>query len=587
MNGLVIITTKASNKHGLGDVKRSIWLAKFFNKDFQFDHLFIINRNKKLEQVLKEEKINYIIAQNVLEEKKIIVNSSCDLLIIDKRDTNAGIYKNVKCTTIGLDNYGLDSNYFDYLINALPYYKNTESNYSGGKFLLFPENIWKYQKPKVLKPIKKVLVTFGGSDPKDLSFIMKEVFELIKNPLEITIILGPLYEGKLKNCYISPHIKLIEFQENIYEIINESHLVITSFGITAYEASIIGTPVFIVNPSAYHEKLTNKVNLASGGVGSLKKINSIKNKLLHFIDHIEFPSLELPNKGNLNLKILIKSILEKKKRRCPICDRNKSFVVLREQQNNLYYCGKDMIFFRNPEYVSSISYTSNYFLDDYKKQYGKTYEEDKENINKLNRNRLKKIQKLIKDKNRKKNLLEVGCALGYFMELAQQTGDFDCEGIEVSSYAANYAKNKLGLNVHHKSFLKMNFAHHYYDVISMWYYIEHNDNILKVIEKIKESLKIGGILALSTPNANGVSARKNIKNYAKKIPADHYYEFSPHGLSKFLEKEGFKLLSISTTGIHPKRWIKQPFRIIDKLLAFIMKKRKVGDTFEGYYQRIK
>jgi 2-polyprenyl-3-methyl-5-hydroxy-6-metoxy-1,4-benzoquinol methylase len=316
-------------------------------------------------------------------------------------------------------------------------------------------------------------------------------------------------------------------------------------------------------------------------------MDEIKTRLISFLAFPDFFQIDLPVKGNIDFKLMFDKILKKQKRNCPICGTFKdSLVVKRKDIYNIYWCAKDLVFFRDQDYEAPTLYSSNYFVEDYQKQYGKTYEQDKENINGLNLPRLKTILALTADKSYKKNLLEVGCALGFFLELAKQSGQFEVEGVEISEYAANFAKYKLELNVMQKDFLKTVFSHPVYDVIAMWYYLEHNKQMDDALVKIKEALKIGGILALSTPNANGITARKNHKEYAKIIPEDHYLEFSIPGITAMMKKHGLELVATRITGIHPGRWIKVKSKIINRILTWVMKKKKLGDTFEAYFKRI-
>ena len=62
------------------------------------------------------------------------------------------------------------------------------------------------------------------------------------------------------------------------ELYGQYDLVITSFGLTPYEAEKAGNRVILVNPTAYHEKLARKAGFLSAGVGR-KGIRGL-NKLL-------------------------------------------------------------------------------------------------------------------------------------------------------------------------------------------------------------------------------------------------------------------------------------------------------------------
>lgn len=584
---MVLISTYGSSDFGFGHIKRSLDLASLLEKEFLLNPLFLVNKDDRVLDYIKKANYSFMTLESEEDEKELLLNTDCELLIIDKRDTDLGFYKELPYLTLALDNYGSDSKYIDYVINPLPYYKKSESNFSGSKYMVLSNEFWKAKKIKSSKKIRKILVSFGGADPSDAAFLIKEVFERIKEPYEISIVLGPLYKGKLNlDTRLSENVKILASQESLIPLLQENDLLLTSFGLTAHEAAFLNMPVLLINPAEYHEQLSAKAGFPSLGVRYKLSVESCREKLLQFIHSPSLTHVEKPLEQNINFRMLLTEILKKKKRTCPVCNNTDSQIVKRDAFSNLYYCEDDQIFFREKSYTAQTSYSTNYFVDDYKKQYGKTYEEDKDNIDRLNKPRVEALIELCKNKNRKMNLLEVGCALGFFLKMAQESGRFDVEGVEISSYAAAYASHRLKLKVENKDFLKQEFPYPYYDVVSMWYYIEHNKNFHEVLNKVKKALKPGGIFALSTPNAAGISARKDAKSYATRIPEDHYYEFSPKALKALLEKEGFKLIKVRYTGIHPRRWFSKLPKIFFSFFRYLMRKKGLGDTFEAYFQRL-
>lgn len=577
---------------GFGHIKRSIWLSQFLEKELGYDTLVIFPKNTIVEELLKKEKIHCISFENEEEEKKILTHSSASILFVDKRDTHRLFYKDLPYKTIGLDNYGKDSFYFDYTINPIPYIEEKEANFKSTQYFFFPDDFWSYQKPKKEKPIKKILLSFGGADPKDFSFLLYQTFERINLNYEITFVLGPLYEGKMKTILPSSSLcKILGPQESLYPLIAENDCVFTSFGITAFEAFFLNKPVLLLNPSDYHQKLSDKTGFPSfvflKEKNTKETIEELRKKIIDFLENPVFPPIEIPPSHNALFKNTLKKILAQPQKICPICQKTNSLVLKRNQLENLYFCEKDRIFFRNPDYEAPITYSSNYFLEDYKKQYGKTYEEDRPNIDRLNLPRIQTILKWTKKfGDRKKNLLEVGSAMGFFLDMARKTEEFDPYGIEISEFAAAYTKEKLKIPVENKDFLKTTFERPFYDVLAMWYYMEHNKNLSLVIKKIKEALKKGGILALATPNADGISSRKDRLGYAQRIPADHYYEFSIDSLVQIFSQNGFRLLETRITGIHPKRWFKKCPKILFPFVRYLMRKKQLGDTFELYLEKI-
>jgi len=55
-----------------------------------------------------------------------------------------------------------------------------------------------------------------------------------------------------------------------------------------------------------------------------------------------------------------------------------------------------------------------------------------------------------------------------------------------------------------------------FDALTMWFVIEHFEDLHAVLLKVSESVKKGGVFAFSTPSASGLSARFAKKSFLKK-----------------------------------------------------------------------
>ena len=132
----------------------------------------------------------------------------------------------------------------------------------------------------------------------------------------------------------------------------------------------------------------------------------------------------------------------------------------------------------------------------------------------------------------------------------------------------------------------------HYDVISMWYTIEHFTEVkLKnLIAMIASAQKKGGVLALSTPNALGVSCRKDNKKFLLGSPSDHFFIFSPQSLYRLLDRYGYKPVKVISTGLHLKR-LKRGLPYLEKFLPnrlfiSLCKRFRLGDTMEVYFVKV-
>ena len=237
---------------------------------------------------------------------------------------------------------------------------------------------------------------------------------------------------------------------------------------------------------------------------------------------------------------------------------------------------KYMIQFRQKAEI----YSKEYFFDEYKAQYGKTYIEDFPHIQKMAEGRLSRI---IKKNGR---ILDVGCAYGPFLLKAQEKG-FEPWGLEISEDAVTYIQENFpGMTVYKGAFENLPsglFEENYFDVLTFWYVIEHFQDLTSVLSKAGSLLKMGGILALSTPHASGVSGLFNTKRFLSQSPEDHFTLWDRRSARRAVSLYGFNTIRFHITGHHPERfpqWIRKTVPL--RFLMIISRIMGLGDTFEIY-----
>jgi 2-polyprenyl-3-methyl-5-hydroxy-6-metoxy-1,4-benzoquinol methylase len=265
---------------------------------------------------------------------------------------------------------------------------------------------------------------------------------------------------------------------------------------------------------------------------------------------------------------------------CPICLSAKVTSI----SANLYVCNPCGIAF-NTAY-SQKQYNDSYFLDEYCNQYGKTYLEDFDNIYALSKKRLALILNYIKIKNDTStfSLLDIGSATGIFLQCAKDSGIHNVTGIEISEYASRYCRKQFQIPVIRSSFTDITLSKNY-DIITAWFFIEHCNDPLSVLQKIYDALSKGGLFAFSVPSIFGPLFNFNKLLWINTHPVDHRMDFSPSGAKKILKKCGFRKIYIRPAGIHPERVISshsllfKPFSFLYKFFSMLM---SFSDTIEVY-----
>jgi len=186
-------------------------------------------------------------------------------------------------------------------------------------------------------------------------------------------------------------------------------------------------------------------------------------------------------------------------------------------------------------------------------------------------------------------LLDIGCAMGFFLDVARQKG-WETYGIELSKYSANVAKNELGLNVLNCELIQANFPDNYFDVVTMWDVIEHLPDPALNLKEIYRILKKDGLLVITTGDIDNINARVFKRRWILIAPPWHLYYFSRNTLKAILKNIGFSIKQISNSGIPlcnrnvPR--FPRLFRIVfNKYTLFILGLSGIGDAITVYAEK--
>jgi len=545
----VVLYPHLGPKAGTGHIKR---LLPFFS-DVRFK-VYVIHRNPKF---VKEISNKFDIdSERVFPLSEIkTIPDNIDLIVLDNRESDRYLYDKLKnvAPIVAIDEGGDSRKLIPYTIDILPNLLDSRPNYNN--IGLLDLNI----KDPIDRELKNILISFGGQDPYQLT---RKAVDALKDKYSVTTVIGPLFTKK------DFGVNKIENLSNLKNIFSNYDLVITSFGLTAYEAAAEGVPVALVNPTQYHQDLSNK----AGFYTLDNKFNINYKKAKKLFNNIEFGIKESLTDFIYNLEV---SSLG-----CPICGRKNNSSIQRFKNRTYYHC-----FHCSVDYMAAhqkdVTYSNNYFFEDYKEQYGKTYLEDFDHISNLGLGRINNILKKVKTES---TLLDIGCAYGPFLKAAESKGLIPY-GLDVSKDAVDYINNELDLKAINSPFplskpLDFNSS---FDCITMWYVIEHFKNIDDVLTQVNNLLNSGGVFAFSTPNSAGISSKKSHNNFLKNSPDDHFTIWSPKSAKKVLKEYGFKVYKVKMTGHHPNRfgrYVKGKF--LHRLFMIISHVFKLGDTFEIY-----
>lgn len=232
-------------------------------------------------------------------------------------------------------------------------------------------------------------------------------------------------------------------------------------------------------------------------------------------------------------------------RTCFICRSKKTMLFLRTKERSLYQCGNCNLIFVWPIPDRK----------DLKQLYGEEYFNlQKEKVEITGYRSYQDIMPLLTPYFRKKltragqllgkkgKLLDIGCALGLFLEIAKADG-WDVLGLDISSYAVKEVR-KRGIKAVNCDLFNAKLKKNSFDLVTIFQTIEHDSNPVRLLREIKRILKPGGVLIITTPNAKGLPSQLLGKRWHGWRRRSHLFWLDKNNLKLALDTVGLKIIEI-------------------------------------------
>jgi SAM-dependent methyltransferase len=135
--------------------------------------------------------------------------------------------------------------------------------------------------------------------------------------------------------------------------------------------------------------------------------------------------------------------------------------------------------------------------------------------------------------------------VGFLLAEAADRGWAEVTGVEPSTFASGYARDRLGLDVRTDDLLTADLPTAHFDAVCMGDVLEHLTDTDKALARMRELLAPGGVLVLAVPDAGSRIARVLGKRWWSVIPT-HIHYFTRASITTMLEGAGYEVLEMAT-----------------------------------------
>ncbi|MBN2687622.1 MAG: class I SAM-dependent methyltransferase, partial [Deltaproteobacteria bacterium] len=138
-------------------------------------------------------------------------------------------------------------------------------------------------------------------------------------------------------------------------------------------------------------------------------------------------------------------------------------------------------------------------------------------------------------------VLDIGCGFGFFLREMKNRG-WQAEGVEISPAGSRYTRDMLDVPVHVHPLEELELADDVFDVVTLFYVIEHVPDPIKLLKEVNRILKPGGLVLLRWPHSTPIvrllgRLSENLDLYHTPY---HLYDFSPATMNALLRRTGFR-----------------------------------------------
>ena len=236
---------------GLGHIYRALTIAYSL---IEHDVVFLCDTTRR-EGVDRLRASNMPVVELTSEDELLgwLNRYRPDVLVNDTLDTTAEYVQKCKQYVgrfVSFEDLGAGSRFADAVVNAIyegaPEHSNT---FVGKRFVCLRDEFISARPSTFSDKVRRVLVTFGGTDPLDLTFRLYRLAKQMNSDGEKVLfdfVLGPGYSGKVCEGCHSLGIEVNRDVARVSDHMQRADLAVCSQGRTTFELATMGVPAIVL-----------------------------------------------------------------------------------------------------------------------------------------------------------------------------------------------------------------------------------------------------------------------------------------------------------------------------------------------------
>ena len=146
-------------------------------------------------------------------------------------------------------------------------------------------------------------------------------------------------------------------------------------------------------------------------------------------------------------------------------------------------------------------------------------------------------------------VLDVGCGSGSFLQRLRQQHEVQASGVDFKNLT--HLPFFEGVTFHEGLYYEQPLPDNFYDIVTMWHFLEHDYDPVRTLETSLRVLKPGGHLVIEVPRLDCLTYRMYGKRWPGVQAPQHTVMFSKDMLLQFVKRSGLELVDYLPYGAFP------------------------------------